>query len=727
MRIRTKSSVMLLGLPAVLMTALFSTLFSVTFQKDYAKAQESVRIGAEAVRDSITLELSKGFELIRGVSANPVALRALNQMSRIPRGLDNDDYSRLPAFGPLRELMDWVARDTHVDLVYAASPDSTGLILGRDVQIAEGFDVRVRDYFKAAQASPGRIVISSPRISAEKSDVPIIVITAARSVIGESGNFSGLIAFNYRLNRLIDILKEESKARGVRLSLLDVESGQVLWHDFPDGEYFFDPAKPRTLEDLMAALGHQGKTAGDLESEIRNKPAFSYEGKDSGEEVLIQSIKIPDTRWAINLTYPKGRITAEVAGAILPVMGLFLALIMVFQLVIFLLVNRVMIRPILHLDGNLGNLAQVDADLTVKLTVSGKDEIGQMAQSFNTFMEKLRSLMADVKTAIHETDQVKSQVSASTEETSAAIEEISANLNSISQQIDDLDRNIAETVTAIEEITRNISSVDTQIIQQSGMVEQSTAAITQMMASLNNVNAVAQNKKRTTKALSQVAEEGKSTIEDTTAAFKEVESHIGQVQEMTAAINAIASQTNLLSMNAAIEAAHAGDAGKGFAVVAEEIRKLAESAGQSSQGINRLLQNITQAVGLTSTNMTRSAETFDRISREVEDTVGAFAEIESSMAELTLGGQQILESSQGIHEVTSHIRTGSGEIKSGTDVLLRSATAIRQISDRVTSGMAESNTGTREIVESMSHMVELSLQLSRIVAQLQEKFGKFRT
>lgn len=83
MRIRTKSSVMLLGLPAVLMTALFSTLFSVTFQKDYAKAQESVRIGAEAVRDSITLELSKGFELIRGVSANPVALRALNQMSHM--------------------------------------------------------------------------------------------------------------------------------------------------------------------------------------------------------------------------------------------------------------------------------------------------------------------------------------------------------------------------------------------------------------------------------------------------------------------------------------------------------------------------------------------------------------------------------------------------------------------------------------------------------------------
>jgi len=725
--VRVKALVFLVLLPVVLVSILFFTLFIGTYRKDFAKARVQIRSEARSIRDDLYIEISRGLELLRGIAANPAAARAVSQMGRVPQGLDNDDYGRLDSWAPLKELMDYVSRGTNVDLVYAASPESSGLILGRDLQMAEGFDVRKRDYFLAAQAAPDRPVISAPRISAEKSDTPIIVITAAQGIKDESGRFIGLIAFNYRLNRLIDIIKREAAAREVTLSLYDTESGQVLWHVFPDKEYFYDPNEIRTVKDLLASLGHDGDDAAALEASLRGEADFSYDGRSAEGELIIQSMRIPDTRWAINASYPKDRVSAQLLATILPPIVGFFLIFLVVQLLIYLAAGRGLIAPLVDLGANLSKLAASDADLTVTIGVRSRDEIGLVAESFNAFIGKLRTLMSDVKKAIDATDEVKIDVSSSTEESSAAIEQISANLSAIGNQIEVLDRNISETVTAIEQITQNIASVDGQINQQSGMVEQSTAAITEMMASLNSVNAVAQNKRKTTIALTSVAAEGKSMIDETFSTFKVVESHIAEVQEMASAINNIASQTNLLSMNAAIEAAHAGDSGRGFAVVAEEIRKLADSAAESAKGITQLLKDITDAVSETSRNMGQTSVSFDRISKEVGETVDAFEEIEHSVVELNVGGQQILESSQKINDVTLLIKGGSAEIKGGTQVLLRSSTEIKEVSDRVASGMTESTSGAREIVQSMQHMVDLSGRLSRIVDELKTEFGQFKT
>ena len=725
--VRSKGIFLLVAVPLVFLGVLFSTLFLIEYRRDIARSQAQIKSEAQNIRDSLFIEISRGMAVLEGIAGNPVASRALAQMGQVPAGLDNDDYRRLSAWAPLKEVLDYSARGTSMDLIYAASPASSGLILGRDLQMAEGFDVRKRDYFLASQADPDKPVFSAPRISAEKSDVPVIVITAAKGIKDESGRFQGLIAFNYRLNRLIDIIKAEMEARKLTLSLYDTQSGEVLWHIFPDKEYFYDPEDPRGLTALLESLGQSGQGAESLAASLRAEKETSFVGRNAEGDVLIQAMAIPQTRWAITLEYPMSRIRAQVFSSIVPPLLGFFVVFLAIQVLIFLLMSRGILSPIVRLVASLKGLAAADADLTVSLPVGSRDEIGQLAESFNGFIGKLRRLMGEVKKAIEATDAVKSDVSSSTVQTSAAIEEISANLGSIGAQIEVLDANISQTVKAIEEITGTITTVDGQINRQSAMVEQSTAAITQMMASLSSVNTVAQNKRMTTTALSTVAGEGKTMIDETITTFKLVESHIDQVQDMAQTIDNIASQTNLLSMNAAIEAAHAGETGKGFAVVAEEIRKLADSAAQSAQSITQVLRDIISSVADTRAHMSRTSEAFDRISKEVGEAVGAFAEIEQAVVELNVGGQQILESSQSISEVTGNIKRGSGEIKSGTQVLLSSSSEIKKVSDRVSSGMAESTTGAREIVESMQHMVELSLDLSQIVDELKREFGQFKT
>ncbi len=650
-------------------------------------------------------------------------------MASKPNGLDNDDFKNLQEFETLKDTLDFTSRGTTLDLVYVASAASSGLILGRDVQLAEGFDVRKRDYYQAAIAAPGKPVISEPRVSAEVSAEPIIVITGARTIADAAGTTAGIAAFNYRLTPIINLLKDQMKAYSVKISFYDTQGGYLLWRPAKDKDYYYDPKNRLAIESLFGEFGLSDSSAeyAALKTDLLAKDSHFFEASSESGGSMIQALRIPDSRWAILVEFPRQVVVRDVLSSILPTILLFSIAFTLAQLGVFLLLNRSVVAPLVLVGRNLGRLAQADADLTLSLPVQSKDEIGALAGSFNSFIAKLRDLMVDIRHAIDKAGQVKENLSSTTEETSASIEEISANLASIRKQIETLDSSISDNVSSIQQISVSISRVDDQIVNQSSMVEESTAAITQMIASLSNVNAIAQNKRRTTQALSEVAADGKEKIEETAIAFHTVVGNIQQIQEMADAINGIAAQTNLLSMNAAIEAAHAGDAGRGFAVVAEEIRKLADSAGQSSHTIAGLIKDISSSVQETETNVGRTSQAFERISQEVGSTVNAFAEIEQSVAELNLGGKQILESTNQINEVTVHIRDGSREIKSGTANMLSSSSKIKEVSDRVTTGMVEASQGSTEIVSTMQLLVHETQDLNAIIEDLKAKFGLFKT
>ena len=354
------------------------------------------------------------------------------------------------------------------------------------------------------------------------------------------------------------------------------------------------------------------------------------------------------------------------------------------------------------------------------------DEFGEIAEKFSGSFNELHTLISGLKSAAAETADVKNSLVASAEETSAAISSIRKNIGLLLKNTEKMGGTISENVAAIEQITANINSIDKQIVEQAAMVEESTASIVEMISSLESVNQIIKKKTKAVENLAQAMKDGNDASAETDEVFnREVTERIGDISEMAEVIQSIASQTNLLSMNAAIEAAHAGEAGKGFAVVAEEIRKLADNAAQNSANISRSIKDIEDGIINTGKVAEKKVAAFIIMDREIGETRNAFSEIASSVEELAIGGEQIQKAMIVLQDVSENIKNATSQMADGSRHVAESQLELKQLSDTVTEEMLQIESGSDEIAAAAGEMVSYSSSLDTIVDELKKETEKF--
>ncbi|MDR0474814.1 MAG: methyl-accepting chemotaxis protein, partial [Treponema sp.] len=287
-------------------------------------------------------------------------------------------------------------------------------------------------------------------------------------------------------------------------------------------------------------------------------------------------------------------------------------------------------RPITKVVNTLKAISEGEGDLTQSITVHSKDEIGSLALYFNRTMEKIRNLVGTIKYKINGLNHTSYELSVNMSNTSAAVQQISSHLDKMKSLMLRQEDGAVEAGKAVGDIKGNIDKLRKMIEQQTDSVNMSSSAIEEMTANIHSVTQTLVENSKNVNKLTEASENGRTGLQTVAQEIQEIARDSEGLLEINSVMNNIASQTNLLSMNAAIEAAHAGEAGKGFAVVADEIRKLAESSGEQSKTTADMLKKIKASI--------------DNITKSSDEVLARFGAIDASVKTVSVHEQNILYS-----------------------------------------------------------------------------------
>ena len=311
-------------------------------------------------------------------------------------------------------------------------------------------------------------------------------------------------------------------------------------------------------------------------------------------------------------------------------------------------------------------------------------------------------------------------------QTAAAINEISANILSIKNQTVNQSASVTETSATMEQITKSIENLTKLIDEQTNDVTESSSAIEQMMANIHSVNQTLIRNNDNIKSLTESSSSGRNDLDKIAKDVQDITKESEGLLEISQVIQNIASQTNLLSMNAAIEAAHAGEAGKGFAVVADEVRKLAETSGSQAKTVSTVLKKIKESIGHIHQSTNDALERFNIIQKGVSIVAEQEAGIRRAMEEQTTGSRQVLQSIGSLNDITHKVQASSQEMLIGSQQVKEEAMHMHSITQEITNGMGEMAIGAAEINKAVGKVNDLSEENKVNIESLITDVNKFK-
>jgi methyl-accepting chemotaxis protein len=366
-------------------------------------------------------------------------------------------------------------------------------------------------------------------------------------------------------------------------------------------------------------------------------------------------------------------------------------------------------------------------DLTSRFRVKGSDDLSSIVSAINGFVDDFSRIIQGVKTVSGDAARLKDEVTSATVESSAAVTETTANIASIGGKIRDLVESLEASDAAVRAITESINTLGPKIEEQTAFISQSTTSTEQINASIGNVAAIAERQEAAARELVAVTKNGGAMIEATNGMIREIVKDIKEIAGIVGIINGISAQTDLLSMNAAIEAAHAGGFGAGFAVVAGEIRTLADSTTANSKRIKEMIKGISSK---TDSILKKSEETraeFSEVDTEVDSTSKAMSEIAAIMHELSLGSKEIMKATQELAGIAGTVSEETRNMRSRTEEVLQGLKKIEEIGSVVRNGMTEIESATRDINTAMIHVSELQVRSGESIEKLNTEVAVFKT
>ncbi|MGL1892450.1 MAG: methyl-accepting chemotaxis protein [Spirochaetaceae bacterium] len=440
---------------------------------------------------------------------------------------------------------------------------------------------------------------------------------------------------------------------------------------------------------------------------------YLYKGIEVNIDVIDTQYEIINQE--ISKIKAKSQITSIILGIIMSGIGVILS---------FLISSRIS-KSLKHIDDNIHHLNQMI--LTKRFDIKSSDELGRLSTTLNEFLDTLNSSINKTKVNSSENIETRNLMISSLEDSSNSITGIDLNIADIENLSSNLGLSVAESEDAIGSIVKLIENQNLMIESEGNMIEDSTSSVNQIIASVNSIGSIVKNNQRSSEELIGIAKVGQEKLSKTTSIINDISSSATEIKDITKIIEDIASRTNLLAMNAAIEAANAGEAGRGFSVVANEIRKLSEASSKNSKEIsynlNRILGNIEEA----GVSVADTTNTFKLTGLEINKISERISDIMISLDELGSGGSLIQDSMTVLHDLSMKIRSESDNMTLSTVTVKNSIEKVTNISTELQRGTHEITSGIKVIKTSISDVSSLGDQMMTKSEQLNNEVLKFET
>jgi methyl-accepting chemotaxis protein len=389
-------------------------------------------------------------------------------------------------------------------------------------------------------------------------------------------------------------------------------------------------------------------------------------------------------------------------------------------------IDRFLSRPLRRTYGMLFEMSEGDGDLSRRLDISSDDEIGKISTNFNSMVDKLAGTVKQLKAVGTKGSAIGSDLAANSEELSATVNQIAGTINLMTAKIALRGDELKKTNVDVVEIKKAIARLNSLIDGQSDCIGESSASIEEMLASIKSIEGVTERKKDVSDKLVALAETGRNGMESTVGEIEEIERSAETIFDFVKLIDEISSQTNLLAMNASIEAAHAGEFGKGFSVVADEIRKLAETASENSKNISNSLRVIVDKIRKTSSTSKDTGQTIGEIIAGITDVSSGMNETLAGLRELSIGSARITDSLTKVVRSTSDVRENSRAMSDRIDHVESSMSSIVALTEENRVGMEEIAHGANEITRSANFLAELGGSNADNIDLLEREISRFK-
>ncbi len=444
-----------------------------------------------------------------------------------------------------------------------------------------------------------------------------------------------------------------------------------------------------------------------------------------GNSYIASYATMKTTDWSVVIRAPVNEFMGTV-NSLRRSMYFIGAGILIVALIIVYFVAHSIVKPIQTVVSALKNIAQGEGDLTVRLPVHGNDEITDLSQYFNQTISKIGHSIQNVGVNSNTMEDIGNELASNMTETASAVNEISANIDGVKQQALTQAASVTETASTIEEIVRTIKQLNTSIETQAASVAESSASIEQMVANIASIGQTLGKTDEVVKELTSATGDGKDTLVTSNSVTQKIAEESGSLMEASSVIQHIASQTNLLAMNAAIEAAHAGEAGKGFAVVADEIRKLAEDSATQGKTITATLKTLSGEIETLSASSKTVEEKFNAIFNLAEQVKSMSARLTEAMREQENGSKEVLIAIKNINTVTTEVQAGSEEMLKGGEGVAEEMRKLDNLTRVITESMNEMASGAVQINNAVQEVNEITQKNKRSIESLSNEVKKFK-